>query len=126
MTRNLKTWLSAITAIFVMAAAVGVVYGFTSKSTNKKVKQAPREWYGITVAPGGDASDPADQQISTIPIVAPPATNPLGCAQDNNTGILCSVLLDVPEADYEFDSPQTMETLPSSFTLRGDAMSPNP
>lgn len=91
--------LTLLTAIM-LVVGLGLVYGFTSHDQNgqkpnvaEKLKTAPANgWYAITITNPAAPENTANQQIGML-VSAPPATDPLGCAQNNSSGDRCAVFL---------------------------------
>ena len=86
---NLKN--IAMVALFSLIAFVGF-NSFTDKD-KAEAKLVQEAWYEITST---SDSDPAEQTISSDPLSTPPdETSATECAQLNNLGNYCAVLLDI-------------------------------
>lgn len=92
MVRNLINLKNiAIVAVFSLIAFVGFNSFINKEEAEAKLVQ--EAWYELT--PTSD-SDPAEQTINSEPLSIPPdETSATECAQLNNLGNYCAVLLDI-------------------------------
>ena len=111
-----KKWLKATTAVLTLAALVGVVYGFATSGQPVKKDESPRQsfqqWHQISIT-GMNPENPSQQSLSLDSIATPPQKDEEGCAREDNEGIPCSILLEVPSEDYSFPSSLTVADLPT-------------
>jgi len=89
-----KKVMGAVVAIALILTTV-LTFAFKAKEdtkTKSNPKLVVQQWYSITPT---SSTDKNDQDI-TGSITAPPSTSGSGCAQINNLGNYCAVLLQFP------------------------------